>query len=147
MVYSEIEKKRFMSEALKEGLKALPVCLPNPPVGCVLVKNKQIISKGYTQKPGHYHAEVMAIHSIQGTLNKMDLFVTLEPCSFHGKTPSCAKTLILRKIRSVYISIVDPHEKNQGKGIEMLQNAGIYIEVGTLKEQAMQHLKPYLFNK
>jgi pyrimidine deaminase RibD-like protein len=87
----------FMREALMEGRKALPACLPNPPVGCVLVRNGTIIARGYTNPPGHPHAEAMALNHVAGDLHEAMAFVTLEPCAFYGRTPSCALALIARR--------------------------------------------------
>lgn len=94
----------YMRLALLEGRKALPACFPNPPVGCVLVENAKIIARGFTQPPGQHHAEVMALSQVSGDLSKVIAFVTLEPCSFHGRTPSCAKELVARGIKRVYVA-------------------------------------------
>jgi pyrimidine deaminase RibD-like protein len=94
--------RRFMRAALKEGRKALPDCLPNPPVGCVLVRDEQIISSGYTHLPGQQHAESMALSKVSGDLSDVSAYVTLELCSFCGRTPSCAKALIDRGIKRVF---------------------------------------------
>jgi pyrimidine deaminase RibD-like protein len=72
-----------MWEALSEGRKALPDCRPNPPVGCVLVRDDRIIARGYTQPPGAYHAEAMALSDVSGDLDDVTAVVTLEPCSYH----------------------------------------------------------------
>ncbi|MDH3601065.1 MAG: deaminase, partial [Candidatus Tectomicrobia bacterium] len=87
----------FMWEALHEGRKALPDCRPNPPVGCVLVRDGRIIARGYTHQPGAHHAEAMALSQISGGLDDVTAVVTLEPCSFYGRTPSCAQTLVERR--------------------------------------------------
>ncbi|MEO1713504.1 MAG: deaminase, partial [Bacteroidota bacterium] len=89
MTQQQIED--FMRAALQEGQKALPDCRPNPPVGCVIVKDGQIISRGHTNPPGQAHAERMALNRLPAGVKDFILFVTLEPCSFQGRTPSCAK--------------------------------------------------------
>lgn len=134
----------FMQLALDEGRKALPECLPNPPVGCLLVKENQIIATGFTQPPYHPHAEAMAMNSVDGDLNGVTAYVTLEPCSFHGRTPSCAKHLVDRHISRVVIAIQDPDPRNSGLGIEILKKAGITVEIGILAEEAYKDLAPYL---
>ena len=146
MTDSEIQY--FMNEAILEGRKALPACLPNPPVGCILVSDKEIISRGYTNEPGKPHAEAMALGKIEH-LNERDLtlFVTLEPCSFQGKTPSCAKTIIEKNINNVFVGILDPHPKNQGKGIQMLKDANIKVDVGVLQDQIYHELNHYLIRQ
>ncbi len=134
----------FMNEAIIEGRKALPQCLPNPPVGCVIVQNRQIIARGYTQKPGKDHAEAMALRVLSLEEENLILFVTLEPCSFFGRTPSCAKLIAKRNVQCVYVGMLDPHPKNQGAGIKILQNAGIEVKIGALSEQIGVDLQPYL---
>lgn len=147
MDYSTEQINRFMHEALVEGRRALPACRPNPPVGCVLVRAGEVIARGHTQSPGHYHAEAMALAHVTGRLDDVTAFVTLEPCSFQGRTPSCAKALVARHIGRVYVALIDPHPKNQGRGIDILKEAGIDVVVGVLKEEAEQDLNPYLMKE
>jgi len=134
-----------MREALAEGRKALPQCRPNPPVGCVLVRDGAIVARGYTQPPYQPHAEPMALRELEGDLSGVIAFVTLEPCSFHQRTPSCAKELIARKVGQVYVALLDPHPRNQGRGIEMLREAGIEVVTDCLSEEAKRDLGPYLY--
>ncbi|MBZ0093550.1 MAG: bifunctional diaminohydroxyphosphoribosylaminopyrimidine deaminase/5-amino-6-(5-phosphoribosylamino)uracil reductase RibD [Sulfuricellaceae bacterium] len=133
-----------MHLALLEGRKALPACLPNPPVGCVLVKDGKVIASGFTQPPGQHHAEAMALSQVAGDLSGVTAFVTLEPCSFHGRTPSCAKALVTRGIKRVVVAILDPDPRNSGAGIEILKAAGVEVAVGTLERSALEDLGPYL---
>ncbi|EPJ52349.1 MAG: putative riboflavin deaminase [Osedax symbiont Rs2] len=86
--------KTFMLEALQLSKQALPDCRPNPPVGCVLVRNQLIISRGYTQKPGAIHAEALALEKLSKPMSDVTAYVTMEPCSFVGRTPACAQSLI-----------------------------------------------------
>src|SRR5215470_15101434 len=88
----------FMRAAIEQGKLALPACLPNPPVGCVLVRNGKIIATGFTQPPYQPHAEPMALSQVEGFLDDVTAFVTLEPCAFHQRTPSCAKEMIARRV-------------------------------------------------
>ena len=143
--YSQTELQHFMTAALVEGRKALPECLPNPPVGCVLVREGKIIARGYSNPPGQFHAEAMALAQVAGSLEDVTAFVTLEPCSFYGRTPSCARALVERKIRDVFVALIDPHPKNRGGGIQILKNADIPVQVGLLEEEAEKDLGPYLF--
>ena len=133
-----------MTAALVEGRKALPGCLPNPPVGCVLVREGKIIARGHTNPPGQFHAEAMAMAQVSGSLEDVTAFVTLEPCSFHGRTPSCAQTLVQRTIRDVFVAFIDPHPKNRGHGIQILKNADIPVQIGLLEEEAEKDLHLYL---
>lgn len=134
----------FMEQALIEGRKALPDCSPNPPVGCVIVQYGKIIARGHTNKPGSDHAEAMALKQVPKDAQDLELFVTLEPCSFQGRTPSCAKTIATRNVKKVYVSMIDPHPKNRGAGIEILEKVNIEVEVGILGSTAATDLSPYL---
>jgi len=134
----------FMRIALAESKKALPACKPNPPVGCALVRHGAVVATGYTQQPYQPHAEPMALAQLEGALQDVTAYVTLEPCSFHQRTPSCAKELIARRIGAVYVAIVDPHPRNQGRGVAMLREAGIPVEVGVLADEVDAFLRPHL---
>lgn len=140
---TRIEVEHFMSEALKEGKKAIHYCKPNPPVGCVLVRNKKIVAKGHTNEPGKPHAEAMALNQLEGQLSDVIAFVTLEPCSFHGRTPSCAQELVKRGVQQVYVGMIDPHPKNSGAGLEILSKAGISVQPGILEAEVREDLEPF----
>jgi len=134
----------FMRLALAQGRLALPDCLPNPPVGCVLVRDNVVISQGYTQAPGLQHAEAMALSRFTDCRSGVTAFVTLEPCSFHGRTPSCALALINSGVEKVFVGVLDPDPRNSGTGIRMLQDAGITVVVGLLSDQAAEDLTDFL---
>lgn len=138
----------FMRLALDEGRKALPACLPNPPVGCVLVRDGAVLASGFTQPPGQHHAEAMAMSQVPcdrpGDLAGVVAYVTLEPCSFHGRTPSCAKALVARGVRRVVVAMLDPDPRNAGAGIEILRAAGVEVSVGVLQQSAVEDMGPYL---
>jgi pyrimidine deaminase RibD-like protein len=138
------EQLEFMRVALTESRRALPACSPNPPVGCALVRGGVVVATGFTQPPYQPHAEPMALAQLEGDLSDVTAYVTLEPCSFHQRTPSCAKELIARRIGAVVVAMVDPHPRNQGRGIEMLREAGIPVEVGVLEAEVKAFLGPYL---
>ena len=135
-----------MAMALEESKKALPACLPNPPVGCVLVQGGRVVASGYTKEPGNNHAEASAIQSITGSLEDVVAYVTLEPCSFKGRTPSCASALIDRNIKEVFVAIEDPDPRNRGRGIRMLRDAGINVTENISSDLVFQFLFPYLNN-
>lgn len=141
------EAERFMRAAIEEGKRALPECLPNPPVGCVLVRGGEIVARGFTQPPFEYHAEPMALSQLEGDLEDVTAFVTLEPCSFHQKTPSCAKQMIARRVGAVYVALIDPHPRNRGAGLQMLRDAGMRVTEHFLEEEARPNLEPYLLKK
>lgn len=134
----------FMQQALDLGRRALPDCQPNPPVGCVIVRHGAIIASGYTQAPGQHHAEAMALSQLAQGLDGLTAYVTLEPCSFAGRTPSCALALIRAGVARVQVAMLDPDPRNAGAGIAMLRHAGIDVSVGLLAGQARQDLGPYL---
>lgn len=136
--------EHFMQLALVEGRKAIPLCQDNPPVGCVLVRNGEVVAAGHTNAPGGPHAEAMALQQLQGTAADVSAYVTLEPCSFHGRTPSCALAFVKAGIHTVYVGIIDPDPRNNGRGIELLRAAGARVEVGVLATQARAELLPYL---
>jgi pyrimidine deaminase RibD-like protein len=138
------ESIELMRAALWEGRKALPLCLPNPPVGCVLVKDGNIVARGYTQSPGKFHAEAMALSQVSGDLSALTAYVTLEPCSFPGRTPSCAQALVASGIRAIFVAMLDPDPRNAGAGISILRNAGVEVKVGLLETEAQIDLNPYL---
>jgi pyrimidine deaminase RibD-like protein len=142
---SDEQLRDFMREAILEGQKALPACRPNPPVGCVLVRDGVIVARGYTQPPYQPHAEPFALRQVEGDLPDVTAFVTLEPCAFHQRTPSCAKEMIARRVGAVYVALLDPHPKNQGRGIQMLRDAGIPVVTDFLSDEASPHLSPYLY--
>lgn len=134
----------FMRLALEESYKALPTCVPNPPVGCVLISNNTLICRGFTHPPGGFHAEAHALSQITGDLEDVTAYVTLEPCAFDGRTPSCATSLLQRKIKTVVVSLIDPDPRNNGKGIELLRSSGILVRTGVLESAVSAFIRPYL---
>jgi pyrimidine deaminase RibD-like protein len=133
-----------MLRALELSKQALPDCIPNPPVGCVLVKNGEIVSEGFTQAIGGNHAEVEAINKYSGSLIDVTAYVTLEPCAFEGRTPSCAKMLVSSNISKVVVAVTDPDTRNSGKGIEILEGSGVEVVIGTEHQQVAQFITRYL---
>ncbi|KIY40824.1 hypothetical protein TZ03_10250 [Pseudomonas sp. 10-1B] len=133
-----------MSQALAQGRRALPTCLPNPPVGCVIVREGSVVASGFTQAPGEHHAEAMALSLLEHGLDDLTAYVTLEPCSFAGRTPSCALALVSARISRVHVAMLDPDPRNAGAGIEILRQAGIEVTVGLLGDEARRDLQYYL---
>ena len=117
--------------ALEEGRNGLGLVQPNPPVGCVIVSpSGDILGKGAHLQYGGPHAEVNALSSVvsEDSLKDATVFVTLEPCAFEGKTPSCAKTLAALPIAKVVYAVQDPNPKVSGKGAQILRDAGKEVE-------------------
>ncbi|MCD6581637.1 MAG: bifunctional diaminohydroxyphosphoribosylaminopyrimidine deaminase/5-amino-6-(5-phosphoribosylamino)uracil reductase RibD [Desulfuromusa sp.] len=108
---------------------------PNPPVGAVIVKDNQIVGEGFHPQAGEPHAEIFALRQAGGKAQGAEMYVTLEPCSHHGKTPPCADALIAAGIKSVYVGVVDPNPQVAGRGIERLKNAGIDVQAGILESE------------
>jgi pyrimidine deaminase RibD-like protein len=138
------DANHFMQLALVEGRKAIPLCQDNPPVGCVLVRHGAVIASGHTNAPGEPHAEAMALQQLRGATEGITAYVTLEPCSFHGRTPSCAAALIAAGIKQVWVGMIDPDPRNNGRGIALLRAAGIEVVVGVQEPQVRAELQAYL---
>jgi len=134
----------YMDIALTVGKKARGISSPNPPVGAVLVKNEQVISEGFTGRPGSPHAEVMAITSAGDGVKGSVLYVTLEPCCHFGRTPPCTEAIIESEVSKVYIAIKDPDIRVSGKGIDRLQKAGIEVVLGVGKKEAEVDLEAHI---
>ncbi|MEM9324794.1 MAG: bifunctional diaminohydroxyphosphoribosylaminopyrimidine deaminase/5-amino-6-(5-phosphoribosylamino)uracil reductase RibD [Bacteroidota bacterium] len=131
------QDERFMSRAIELAKMGLGGVSPNPLVGCVLVKDGLIIGEGYHKQYGGPHAEVNAVNDVKDPvlLVGATAYVTLEPCSHHGKTPPCADLLVASKVGRVVIAHEDPHPLVNGKGIEKLRDAGIEVSLGILREE------------
>ncbi len=137
-----------MRMALYESMKSLPMCLPNPPVGAVITHNNNVVGKGITQKYGGKHAEIIAIESISKIpLNECEIYITLEPCSFYGKTPPCVEKIIEHNFKRVFVGIIDPHSKNNGKSISILRAKGVDVNVGLLKDEIENFIEKYLWSE
>ncbi len=125
----------YMRLALEEAYKYKGQTHPNPAVGALIVKDDRIISTGAHQKAGTDHAEIVALKNAKESVKDATMYVTLEPCSFHGKTPPCCPAIISSGIKRVVIGSVDPNPKVSGKGIEWLTSAGVEVKVGVLKKE------------
>nr|WP_312540046.1 MULTISPECIES: bifunctional diaminohydroxyphosphoribosylaminopyrimidine deaminase/5-amino-6-(5-phosphoribosylamino)uracil reductase RibD [unclassified Moraxella] len=132
----------YMSRAIELAKKGRFTTRPNPNVGCVIVKDNQVIGEGFHYQAGQPHAEVFALRQAYEhdakQLQGATAYVTLEPCSHHGRTPPCADALIKAGISRVVIAVVDPNPKVDGGGIAKLQQAGIEVITGICKQAAYQ---------
>ena len=128
--------RRFMALALSLGRRGLGRTWPNPAVGAVIVKDGVIVGRGWTQPGGRPHAEVEALRRAGEAARGATLYVTLEPCSHHGKTPPCADAVIAAGITRVVSAIEDPNPEVAGEGHARLRAAGIAVEVGVGAEEA-----------
>ena len=139
--------KLYMSLALdlakaREGLTGT-----NPSVGCVIVKNDQIISIGQTSYNGRPHAEHNAIKNCVDDLKGSKMYVTLEPCSHTGQTQPCTNLIIRSKVSEVFYSIKDIDKRVRGKTYKTLKSRNIKVKIGLLKDRVNQFYLPYFFNR
>lgn len=126
----------FMARALQLAEKGLNTTTPNPRVGCVLVKDGEIVGEGWHEKAGGPHAEVHALRAAGVQAQGAAAYVTLEPCSHHGRTPPCAAALIEAKVAKVVAAMQDPNPLVAGNGLSMLELAGIPTACGLLEQEA-----------
>ncbi len=131
----------WMTQALRLAERGLYTTSPNPRVGCVIVKNGQLIGVGFHLKAGEPHAEVHALRQAGNHTKGATAYVTLEPCSHYGRTPPCAHALVEAGVSRVVIAMQDPNPLVAGKGIAYLQSHGIEVTSGLLQTQA-QALNP-----
>jgi diaminohydroxyphosphoribosylaminopyrimidine deaminase/5-amino-6-(5-phosphoribosylamino)uracil reductase len=141
-----LDDLRYMDTALALAIAQLGRTAPNPAVGCVLVANNRIIATGATADGGRPHAERLALDAVGSAARNAVAYVTLEPCSFHGQTPPCAAALIEAGVARVVIACEDAHPKVSGRGMTMLEAAGIRVESG-LRAQAAAHLYEGFFHR
>lgn len=140
----EQEKRKYMERAIYLAGLGAGATNPNPLVGCVIVKDGKIIGEGYHEKYGGPHAEVNAFNRATEDVEGATLFVTLEPCAHYGKTPPCALKIIEKKIKKVIVAKTDPNPLVNMKGIQMLREAGIEVEIGLLKEEVERQNEVFL---
>ena len=149
--------EKYMRMAIELAKKGAGAVNPNPMVGAVVVKNGEVIGRGYHKFFGGPHAEVYALEEAGKEAEGATIYVTLEPCSHYGKTPPCAKKIIDMGIKKCFIGSSDPNPKVAGKGVAMLKEAGIEVVENVLKEECdeinqvfFKYIKtkiPYLFVK
>lgn len=129
---------RFMRAALTLARRGLGRTWPNPSVGCLIVKDGAVVGRGWTQPGGRPHAETEALARAGRSAKGADVYVTLEPCCHHGKTPPCTAALIAAGIRRAVIAVEDPDSRVAGKGVATLRAAGITVDVGVCADEARE---------
>lgn len=134
---------RHMGHALALGRRGLGRVWPNPAVGCVVVRDGRVIGRGRTADGGRPHAEPLALAQA-GDARGATVYVTLEPCAHHGKTPPCADALIAAGVARVVIATLDPDPRTAGRGAERLRSAGIVVDVGVQEAEARADLAGFL---
>ncbi|MGB1200404.1 MAG: bifunctional diaminohydroxyphosphoribosylaminopyrimidine deaminase/5-amino-6-(5-phosphoribosylamino)uracil reductase RibD [Cognaticolwellia aestuarii] len=127
---------KFMQRAISLAKRGHFTTSPNPRVGCVIVRNEEVVGEGFHQKAGQGHAEVHALKQAGIKANGATAYVTLEPCSHYGLTPPCAEALIKAQVTHVIAAMVDPNPKVSGRGLELLNAAGITTQFGLLEQDA-----------
>ena len=130
--------QQYMTRAIELAKKGLFSTDPNPRVGCVIVQNEKIIAEGWHERAGENHAEIMALENCQQSTIGATCYVTLEPCSHHGKTSPCSDALVNAGISRLVVAMEDPNPEVSGAGFKELESAGILVEVGLMAEEAAE---------
>lgn len=142
------EHERWMHLAIEEAERARGTTGNNPWVGCVIVSPQgELVGRGHTLGPGEDHAEIAAARDAQArgeSLLGATLYSTLEPCSFHGRTPACARSIAERGIARVVLGMRDPHPRVDGEGIRILREAGVDVIEGVCEPEVRRQLGPWV---
>lgn len=133
----------YMAKAITLAKLALGQVSPNPAVGAIIVKNREIVGRGFTQPPGGDHAEIVALKQSGELAQDATLYVTLEPCCHYGRTPPCTRAIIEAGIKEVHLATIDPNPLVNGKGAAELTNAGIKVISGEQLDNAKELIAAY----
>lgn len=136
-----------MQRAIALGSLGRLTAPPNPWVGCVLVRDGEVVGEGFHQAPGGAHAEVNALAQAGERARGATAYVPLEPCSHHGRTPPCTEALMAAGVTRVVAALIDPDERVGGTGVRVLREHGVEVAVGVGNEEARESLAPYLFHR
>ncbi|MDV7142677.1 bifunctional diaminohydroxyphosphoribosylaminopyrimidine deaminase/5-amino-6-(5-phosphoribosylamino)uracil reductase RibD [Tropicimonas sp. TH_r6] len=136
--------RRFMALAIALGRRGLGAVWPNPAVGCVIVQSGRIVGRGWTQPGGRPHAETEALAQAGAAAHGATVYVSLEPCAHHGKTPPCAEALVAAGVVRVVTAVTDPDPRVAGGGHAILRAAGIELVTGVLEQQARRANEGFL---
>tara|TARA_B110000285_G_scaffold66292_1_gene76172 strand:- start:844 stop:1935 length:1092 start_codon:yes stop_codon:yes gene_type:complete len=139
-----LKDQGFMAKALRLAENGRYSAHPNPCVGCVLVRRGKVVGEGFHMLAGQGHAEANALASAGIDARGSIAYVTLEPCSFHGRTPSCAHALVDAGVTKVVVAMLDPDERNAGKGIQILREAGLEVVVPFMQDAAQELVKGHV---
>jgi len=146
----------WMSYAIDLAKKGRHTCPPNPAVGCVIIKDNQLVGQGFHRVTGGPHAEIIALEQAQEHARKADVYLTLEPCAHFGRTPPCVDALIRAGVKRVFVAATDPNPKVKAQGLKKLRDAGIEAVLGNYQEaydlnedffHAMRHKRPFVIAK
>lgn len=135
-----MQDDEFMRAALAEALCGLGHTSPNPAVGAVIVRGRKIVARGYHHRAGQPHAEIEALRALPKPplARGATIYVTLEPCSTHGRTPPCVNAIIAAGLRRVVIGAIDPNPAHAGRGVELLRAAGLEVATGVLEKECRE---------
>lgn len=139
-----LQDELFMGEALRIARNAMGRTSPNPMVGAVIVKDARIVAEGWHRQAGTPHAEIHALNMAGELAKGATLYVTLEPCSHYGRTGPCAKAVVEAEVARVVVAMLDPNPQVAGKGVKILQEAGIEVVTGVLENEAKKLNEVYL---
>lgn len=141
---SPADDERFMAEAIRLSYTHLGQTGTNPSVGCVIVRDGEIVGRGVTALGGRPHAEPQALAEAGARARGATAYVTLEPCSHHGRTPPCANAMVAAGVARVVVGVADPDERVSGQGLRILNESGIDTELGLMETAARRALAGYL---
>lgn len=130
--------REFMARALRLAERGLFTTTPNPRVGCVVVRSGEVVGEGFHERAGEAHAEVNALRSAGARAEGGTVYVNLEPCSHHGRTPPCVEALVAAGVRRVVVAMGDPNPKVSGQGFAALRAAGVEVASGLLEAEARE---------
>jgi len=138
--------EQYMMRAIELARQGEGLTRPNPPVGAVLVQDGEIISEGWHKKAGGDHAECLCLKNLKPkaqSLRSASLYVTLEPCSTHGRTPPCTDLILEKGIGCVVVSVEDLNPKHAGRGLEILRNSGVEVVSGVCENEGRELIAPF----
>jgi diaminohydroxyphosphoribosylaminopyrimidine deaminase / 5-amino-6-(5-phosphoribosylamino)uracil reductase len=130
--------RRAMARALALAERGLETTQPNPRVGCVIAQGEEIVGEGWHERAGEPHAEVNALRAAGAKAQRATAYVTLEPCSHHGRTPPCVDALIAARVARVIFALEDPNPRVSGRGAEALRRVGVVVESGLMAAEAAE---------
>ncbi|HLK35683.1 MAG TPA: bifunctional diaminohydroxyphosphoribosylaminopyrimidine deaminase/5-amino-6-(5-phosphoribosylamino)uracil reductase RibD [Polyangiaceae bacterium] len=135
------DDEKWMAMALEQGARGTPS--PNPHVGASLVKGGRLVGAGHHERAGEEHAEVIALREAGSLAEGSTLYVTLEPCNHHGRTPPCTDAILAAKVARVVVGCLDPNPHVQGGGVERLRHEGVVVDVGCRDVEAHRLIAPW----
>jgi diaminohydroxyphosphoribosylaminopyrimidine deaminase/5-amino-6-(5-phosphoribosylamino)uracil reductase len=143
-----VDDEAAMAEAVSLGQRGRLTAAPNPWVGCIILgASGEVVGRGFHRRPGEPHAEVHALREAGDRARGGTAYVTLEPCAHQGRTPPCAPALVEAGVSRVVVAVLDPDDKVAGRGVEILRDARIAVDVGVGAEAAARSLAPYLHHR